>query len=31
MSENIKLAIWILFVVWDIYIILKDAEKDYDD
>lgn len=29
MSENVKLAIWILFVIWDTYIILKDAEKDY--
>ena len=31
MSENVKLAIWIGFIIWDLIIILKDAEKDYRD
>ncbi len=29
MTENMRLAIWMIFILWDLYIILKDAEKDY--
>jgi len=31
MSENVKLAIWIGFIVWDLCIILKDSKRDYED
>ena len=28
MSENVKLAIWIGLVIWNLWIILRDAMKD---
>lgn len=31
MSENVKLALWIGLVIWNLYIILKDAMKDNND
>lgn len=31
MSETWRLAIWIGLVIWNLYIILKDAMKDNND
>lgn len=28
MSETVKVVIWISFILWDLYIILKDAMKN---
>lgn len=28
MSETVKVVIWICFILWDLYIILKDAMKN---
>ena len=28
MSETAKVVIWISFILWDLYIILKDAMKN---
>ncbi len=28
MSENVKLAIWIGLVIWNLWIILRDAMKN---
>ena len=28
MSETLKVVIWISFILWDLYIILKDAMKN---
>lgn len=28
MSETLKVVIWINFILWDLYIILKDAMKN---
>jgi len=28
MSEAVKVVIWISFILWDLYIILKDAMKN---
>jgi len=31
LSEDIKLAIWIGLVIWNLVIILRDAEKEKND
>lgn len=28
MIETVKVVIWISFILWDLYIILKDAMKN---
>ena len=28
MNETVKVVIWISFILWDLYIILKDAMKN---
>lgn len=28
MSETVKVVIWSSFILWDLYIILKDAMKN---